>query len=53
MSGRSDATSEESLSPTGPLELEESALENVPEIDDLGISALTDAGQDWEEVEEE
>lgn len=53
LSGRSDATSEaESPSPTGPLILD-STLQDVPEIDDLESSALSDAGQDWEEADDE
>ena len=54
-SARSNTTSEaeESPSPTGPLALEESMLEDVPEMDDLGGSALSDAGQDREEAKNE
>lgn len=53
VSGRSDATSEaESPSPTGPLVLDD-ALEDVPEIDDSEMSLLSDAGQKWEEADDE
>lgn len=55
VSGRSDATSEaESPSPTGPLVLmDDSALEDVPVIEDMGSSALSEAGQEWEEADDE
>ena len=55
VSGRSDATSEaESPSPTGPLILmDDSALEDAPEMEDLGPSALSDANQEWEEADDE
>lgn len=49
---RSNATTE-SPSPTGPLQLEESVLEDVPKMEDLGGLAINDAGQDWEEAENE
>lgn len=53
VSGRSDATSEvESPSPMGPL-VDDSLMEDVPEIEDLETSALSDAGQNWEEAEDE
>ena len=47
---RSNAITE-SPSPTGPLKLEESVLEDVPKMEDLRGSALSDAGHDWEEAE--
>lgn len=51
LSGRSDATSEaESPSPTGPLVGD---LDEVPEMDPLESSALNDAGQQWEEANDE
>lgn len=54
VSGKSEATSEaESPSPTGPLVMDDSALEDVPEIDDMFTSALGDAGQEWEADDEE
>ena len=54
LSGRSDVTSEaESPSPTGPFLIDDSTLEDVPEIDDLESSALSDAGQEWEEADDE
>ena len=55
VSGRSDATSEaESPSPMGPLILmDDSALEDAPEMEDLGPSALSDANQDWEQADDE
>lgn len=53
VSGRSDATSEaESPSPTGPL-IMDSATEDMPEIDELDGSVLSDAVQEWEEAEVE
>lgn len=53
VSGRSDATSEaESPSPTGPL-VDDFLMDDVPEIEDLGTSTLSDAGQDWEDAEDE
>ena len=53
VSGRSDATSDgDSPSPTGPL-MDDSTLEDVPETDGLGISALGDVDQDWEEAGDE
>ena len=55
VSGRSDATSEaESPSPTGPLILmDDSALEDTPEMEGLGPSALSDVNQEWEEADDE
>ncbi len=54
VSGRSDATSEaESPSPTGPFLIEDSTLDDVPELDDLETSALRDMGREWEEAEGE
>ncbi|CAD6594290.1 MAG: hypothetical protein ASARMPREDX12_008592 [Alectoria sarmentosa] len=51
LSGRSDVTSEaESPSPTGPLV---DNLDEVPEMDVLESSALNDAGQQWEEADDE
>lgn len=52
-SGRSDTISEtESPSPTSPL-IMDSAMEDVPEMDDLEGSALSDSVQEWEEPEGE
>ena len=55
VSGRSDATSEaESPSPTGPLVLmDDSALEDTPEMEGLGPSALSDVNQEWEDADDE
>ena len=54
LSGRSAATSEaESPSPTGPLVIDDSALEEVPKIDDLESPAMSDVGQEWEEADDE
>lgn len=55
VSGRSDATSEaESPSPTGPLILmDDSALEDTPEMEGLGSSALSDVNQEWEDADDE
>ena len=53
VSGRSDATSEaESPSPTGPL-MNDCDGEDIPDISDLGSSALSDAGQEWKAADEE
>ena len=54
VSVRSDATSEaESPSPTGPL-IDDSTLEDeVPEINDLEISNMSDVGQEGKEADKE
>ena len=45
-------TEAESPGPTGPL-MDDSALEDVPRGDDLGIPALGGSGQEWEEDDDE